>query len=125
MTVSYLLASINRENLLRSVYLVETNPELESEKPDNLPKMQSIEEQIARFGQMAMWLQRMARQTKNPNLKARLKVMEQLAIEEFVQETESLVKLVESLKQKAKEEDQQLENRLLELRGQRFRFLEE
>lgn len=105
--------------------MVETIPQVESDKPDNFPKMQSIEEQIARFGQMSMWLARMARQAKNPKVKNRLKVMEQLAIEEFVQETESLVKLVQSLKQQAREEDQQLENQILELRGLRFKFLEE
>lgn len=51
--------------------------------------------------------------------------MEQLAIEEFVQDTESLVKLVQSIKEQAREEDQQLENQILELRRQRFKFLEE
>lgn len=51
--------------------------------------------------------------------------MEQLAIEEFVQDTGSLVKLVQSIKEQAREEDQQLENQILELRRQRFKFLEE
>jgi hypothetical protein len=105
--------------------LVETIPQVESDKPDNLPKMQSIEESIARYGQMTLWLNRMSRAAKNPKVKNRLKVMEQLAIEEFVQETESLVRLVQSLRQQAREEDRQLENQILELRGQRFRFLEE
>lgn len=87
--------------------------------------MQSIEEQISRYGQMVLWLGRMSQRTKNPKLKNRLKLMEQLVIEEFVQDTESLVKLVQSIKEQAREEDQQLENQILELRGQRFKFLEE
>lgn len=105
--------------------MVETIPQVESDKPDNLPKMQSIEEAIARYGQMVLWLGRMSQRTKNPKVRARLKVMEQLAIEEFVLETESLVKLVQSIREQAREEDLQLENRILELRGQRFKFLEE
>jgi hypothetical protein len=100
-------------------------PQVESDKPDSYPKISSIEESVARYGQLAMWLQRMARQAKNPKIKNRLKVMEQLAIEEFVQETESLVKLVQTMRQQAREEDEQLEHQVLELRGQRFRFLEE
>lgn len=87
--------------------------------------MQSIEEQISRYGQMVLWLGRMSQRTKNPKLKNRLKLMEQLAIEEFVQDTGSLVKLVQSIKEQAREEDQQLENQILELRRQRFKFLEE
>ena len=87
--------------------------------------MQSIEEQISRYGQMVLWLGRMSQRTKNPRLRNRLKIMEQLAIEEFISETESLVKLVQSIKEQSKEEDRQLENQILEFRGERFRFLEE
>lgn len=101
-----------------------TTPTVESDKSDNLPKMQSIEEQIARYGQMTMWLGRMASQAKDPKIKNQLKIMVQLSIEEFASETEGLVKIAKTLRRDSDMEDKLVEDELLARRGQRFKFLE-
>lgn len=99
---------------------------LESNKPDNLPKMSSIEEKIARYGQMALWLRNMSRWTSNKEEKAQFKLMMQLTLHEFCDEIEPIVLVVKANDKHALEEGKKIENEIRELRGKRLsRLLDE
>ena len=93
---------------------------LETNKPDNLPKIASIEEKIARYGQMALWLRNMSRWTSCKEEKAQFKLMMQLALHEFRDEILPIVSVVKSNDRQALEEGKRIENENRELRGKRL-----
>lgn len=90
---------------------------LESNKSDNLPKMSSIEEKIARYGQMALWLRNMSRWSADKEEKARFKLMMQLTLHEFCDEIEPIVLIVKANDRAALEEGKRIENENREMRG--------
>jgi|SRR5579875_2076196 len=96
---------------------------LESNKPDNFPKLSSIEEKIARYGQMALWLRNMSRWTNSKEERAQFKLMVQLTLHEFCDEISPLILMVKENDKSAMQEAKKIENAHREERGKRMRNL--
>jgi hypothetical protein len=93
---------------------------LESNKPDNFPKLSGIEEKIARYGQMALWLRNMSKWTNDKKEKAQFKLMVQLTLHEFCDEIAPIVLVVKANDRIAIEEGKTIENENRELMGRRL-----
>jgi hypothetical protein len=99
---------------------------LESNKADNLPRMSSIEEKVARYGQMALWLRNMSRWTNDKVEKAQFRLMMQLTLHEFCDEIEPILFVVKANDRLSIEEGKRIENENREQRGKRLsRLLDE
>jgi hypothetical protein len=96
---------------------------LESNRPDNLPKLSSIEEKVARYGQMALWLRNMSRWSNDKKEKAQFKLMVQLTLHEFCDEIAPLLLVVKANDRLSIEEGKRIENENREQRGKRLRNL--
>ena len=55
----------------------------ESDQSDAFITLHGIEESIARYGQIVLWLDRMSRTTHDPELRKRLKFLSEQAVKEF------------------------------------------
>ena len=59
------------------------NESTESDESDAFITLHDIEESIARYGQIVLWLDRMSRTTHDPEMRKRLKFLSEQAVKEF------------------------------------------